>query len=465
MDLKNLLRFAITAFVLLSVISVPAAEKQTPPAGSPPKPFLVPQGQTFALPNGLQATMVPYGVTPKVTVSVVVRAGAINDGPEQTWVADLTGRMMKEGTTSHSAEQVAEAAAEIGGEVQVSVGADETSFASDVLAEFGPRAVALLAEVVQHPLLPSSELPRLKNDAMRRLAIAKTQPGQLALERFRQVLYPNHAYGRLFPTPAMIEKYTVEDIQQFYKNNYGATRTHVYIAGKFDPAAMKKAVTEAFQSWGKGPAPVIDVPKRDLKRALEVVDRPAAAQSTLYFGLPVVDPSNPEYVSLIVANALLGGSFGSRITANIREQKGYTYSPFSQLSSRYRDTYWAEVADVTTAVTGASLKEISYEVERLQKEPPSEEEIEGIKNYLAGVFTLQNSTRQGLIGQLRYANLHQLGDDYLNTYVQRIYAVKPADVQTMVSKYIQLDKMTIVVVGDQQKIADQIAPYGAGAGK
>jgi predicted Zn-dependent peptidase len=176
--------------------------------------------------------------------------------------------------------------------------------------------------------------------------------------------------------------------------------------------------------------------------------------------MPVPDPSSPDYVALSVTNTLLGGYFSSRITSNIREQKGYTYSPSSQLSSRWRDAYWAEVADVTTAVTGASLKEIFAEIDRLQAEPPPEAELKAVQNYIAGVFVLQNSSRSGIIGQLEYVDLHGLPQDYLKTYVQRVHAVTPQNVQQMASKYIQDGKATIVVVGDRKAISDQIKPYG-----
>jgi zinc protease len=457
---KALLRIALVALSALVGISVPAAaQKQTPPAGGPPKPFVVPQKQTFTLPNGIGVTMVPYGATPKVAVSVYVRAGNIDEKADQVWLADLTGDLMKEGTKTRTAAQVARQIAEMGGALEVNVGPDQTSFGSDVLSEFGPKAIALLGDVVQHPLLPASELPRLKTDALRRLSIAKSQPGQIAMEHFRKLLYADHPYGRVFPTEDMINKVDLAEVQKFYADNFGAARTHIYVAGKFDAAAMKKAITESFSGWKKGAAPLVLIPKTSPKQAMDTADRPGAAQSTLYVGLPVTDPSNPDYLTLIVTNALLGGSFGSRITSNIREQKGYTYSPNSQLSSRFRDGYWVEVADVTTGVTGASLKEIFYEIDRLQKDPPPEDELNGIKNYLAGVFVLQNSNRRGLINQLRYVDLHQLGDDYLNTYVQRVYAVKPTDIQAMTKKYFQTDKMALVVVGDQQKISDQLKPY------
>jgi predicted Zn-dependent peptidase len=161
-----------------------------------------------------------------------------------------------------------------------------------------------------------------------------------------------------------------------------------------------------------------------------------------------------------VTDAILGGSFASRITSNIREQKGYTYSPYSSVSSRYRDAYWAEIADVTTKVTGPSIKEIFYEIDRLRKEPPTAEELQGIKNYMAGIFVLQNSSRSGVINQLAFLDLHGLGDDYLTNYVQKVFAVTPADVQRIAQTYLTPDKMTLVVVGDKSIVAEQLAAFG-----
>lgn len=436
-----------------------ATPKQTPPAGGPPKPFHLPQLEKFALLNGLQVTMAQFGSIPKVEVSLAVRVGNLNEPANQVWLSELTGRLIKEGTISRTSEQVAQQAASMGGSIDVTVGTDVTRIDSDVLSEFGPKIVALLADVVMHPLLPESDLPRLKQDLQRKLSIQLTQPGMLARERFVQTLYPDHPYGRFLSTEAMIGSFTVADVRKFYGDNFGAARTHIYVAGKFDPAAMKKAITAAFSDWKSGPDPLIDIPKSVSKRELDIVDRPGAAQSTLYIGLPAIDPSSPDYIPLQVMDSLLGGSFGSRITSNIREQKGYTYSPRSQLSVRYRDGYWVEVADVTTAVTGPSIKEILYEIDRLQNEPPSDAELDGIKNYMGGLFVIRNSSRGGVINQLQFVDFHQLGDDYLNTYVQKVHAVTPTQVQEMARKYVVREKLTIVVVGDKAKIADQTAPY------
>ena len=449
----------------LAALASPAAyaQKQSPPEPGQPKGFSVPAPRKFTLDNGLGVTLVEYGTTPKVTVRLAVRSGNIDEKASEVWLADLMGDLLSQGTDTRSASQIAEAAARMGGAVTVTVGEDRTDVNSDVLSEFGPEAVALIADVVMHPKFPESELARLKGDRVRQLSIAKSQPQQMAAEKFRALLYPDHPYGRLFPTEEMLKGFTIAQVRSYYDANFGAARAHVYVAGRFDPKAMEAAIRKAFSGWKKGPAPAVNTPKPRREHRLETVDRPGAVQSTIYLGMPVTDPSSPDWVALQVMNSLLGGSFGSRITSNIREQKGYTYSPGSQVSTRFRDAYWVETADVTTKDTGASLKEILFEIKRLQTEPPADKELKGIQNYLAGTFVLQNSSRPGIIGQLEFVDLHGLPADYLNTYVTRVYAVTPAQVQQMASKYIQADKATIVVVGDTKVIAEQIKPYEAGS--
>jgi zinc protease len=439
-------------------------QKQTPPAGGPPKAFTLAAHETYTLSNGMKVTLVPYGNIPKASVSLALRAGNLNETKDVLGVADVTGELLKEGTTSLSASALAEAAAKMGSTLNVGTGADETTFDMDVLSEYGPDAVKLLADVLQHPLMPESELARLKANSLRQIAVAKSQPGQIALARFRKLMYGDHPYGTILPTEEAVNKMTIADAKKFYADNYGAGRAHLYVAGKFDVPAVKKAIEAGFAGWTKGPAAAENVPKPKTQRLLDVTDRPGAPQATVYVGLPAPNATSPDNIPLGVTNALLGGSFGSRITSNIREKLGCTYSPSSQVSRRYHDAYWVETADITTDCTGKSLGEIFGEIQRLQKEAPPEAELKGIESYLSGLFVIQNSSRGALIGQLRYVDLQGLGEDYLKTYVQKVNAVTPADVQKMAVEYIKPEQMTIVVVGDKAKITEQLAPFAAGSG-
>jgi zinc protease len=454
-------RTALASIALALALAPPLrADKQTPPAPAVPKGFSVPKPKTFTLENGFAVTLVPYGTVPKVTVRLAVLTGNINETANQVWLADLVGDMLSEGTSLRTASRIAEDAARMGGSLDITVGENRTEIGGDVLSEFGPEMVGLVADVARNPKFPEPELARRKADRARQLSIARSQPQPLAQEKFRAVLYGDHPYGRLFPTEAMLMGYTLADVREFYEKNYGAGRSHLYVVGRYDDAAIESAIRKAFAGWKKGAPPQLTPPSPKSERAVYIVDRPGAVQSTISLGLPVIDPSQTDWDALFLMNVLLGGSFGSRITSNIREQKGYTYSPSGQLSSRYRDAYWAELADVTTDVTGPAIKEILGEVERLQAEPPSDKELKGFQNYRAGVFILQNSSRPGIIGQLEFVDLHGLPADYLNGYVKRIYAVTPQQVQEMAKKYIQGDKATIVVVGDRRVIEEQVKPFG-----
>lgn len=458
---KTLAQIAVACAVLLFAVptTVGAQEKQLPPPGGVPKNFTLPVKDTFVLGNGLQATMVPFGSVPKATVSVIVRTGNLNEG-KQTWLADLSGDFLLEGTTKRSAEEIARAAAAMGGEINVSVGEDQTTISADVLAEFAPDMVALLADVVQNPAFPESEIERLKRDRQRALSIAKTQPQQMAIAAFRKALYGDHPYGRLLPDEALLAAYTIDDARNFYRNNFGAQRSQVYVAGVFDSGATRDAISNSFGQWQKGPGVVVDVPRpASGKVVLDVVDRPGASQSNLLLGLPTVGPDHPDWIPLQITNALLGGSFASRITANIREDKGYTYSPFSSLSSRYHDAYWVQSAAVTTDVTGPALQEIVNEIENLQKNPPPAAELDGIKNYSAGIFVLQNSTRGGIINVLNYLDLQELPDTYLSNFVSNVFAITPEQVSRTAATYLRVEDMTLAVIGDRSQISEQVAPF------
>jgi zinc protease len=443
----------------------PAADKpwtfpsQPPPPG-PPRDFTVPEPKRFTLDNGLQVALVQWGTMPKVRVTLSMRTGNAFEKADEVWLADLTGDLLREGTSTRTAAQVNEQAARMGGELTVSVGGDTTSVGSDVLSEHGTSMLGLIADVVRNPKFPESELPRLKANMLRNLSVALSQPQQVALQKFRAVLYGDHPYGRVFPTEAMVKGYTVDQVRGFYKATYGAGRSRLYVVGRFEQSAVEASIRKAFAGWDKGTEPVFPAPKPTSARSVYLVDRPGAPQSTVVIGMPTIDPSNPDFIPLTVTDALLGGAFASRIMKNIREDKGYTYSPYSELSVRYRDGYWAENADVTTTVTGPSIKEIFAEIDRLQAAPPTSEEVKGIQNYLAGTYVLQNSSRGGITSQLLYMDLHGLPPTYASTYVKQVYAVTPQQVTEMAKKHLQDDRATIVIVGDRKVIQAQVKDFG-----
>lgn len=446
------MRLAAFLFFFTSTLATAA---ESPPTPGTPKDFRLPPTVERSLANGLDVTFVEWGSIPKTNITAVLRAGNLNEG-EKTWLADLTGEMLKEGAGSRSATEIAEAAAGMGGSVNIGVGPDQTTISLDILSEHAPAAVALIGELLRRPQLPESELERIKRDFQRQLALAKSEPDSLATEAFLALLFPQHPYGRVFPSEAQLAAYTIDDVRRFHRENFGAVRTHVYVAGRFEPQTLDRALDAAFGDWAAGSPPLESPPVAVPKPQIKLIDRADAKQSTIFLGLPVIDPSNPEYLTVSLMDSLLGGEFTSRITSNIRESKGYAYSPSSDLVGRHRTGYWVQQADVTTESTGPALKEIYSEIDRLRREAPGPVELKGMQNYRAGVFVLQNATRGALINQLAFLDLHGLPDDYLTHFVKRLYAITPEQVMAAARMYIRPDDMILVVVGDLKKIRPQL---------
>jgi zinc protease len=447
--------------VVLTLLAFCLQGKEIPPVGTAPKPFKLAVTDDYTLPNGLKVTLAPYGVVPKVSVRAYVDAGRLREPADKTWLASLTADLLKEGTKNRSAEQIAQEAADMGGSLQLTAGDESVIAGGSVLSENGPQFVALLADVLQRATLPDSEVARLKTDLVRQLQVTRSQPKSLARERFFKTMFPDQPYGRLYPSSEALSGYTIADVRSFFDANYTASRTHLYVVGKFN-AEIKDAIKQAFTGWKSGTAAPLPSARPVSQYSLQQVERPGAAQSTIYAGLPVAGPKSPDYMTLDVMDSLLGSAFASRITSNIREAKGYSYSPASILGEAGHQSYWVETADVTTAVTGPSLREIFAEVNRLRKEAPSAQELRGIRNYLSGVFVLKNTiSPDAIISQLHWVDSQELDRSFLSTYVQKVNAVEPQDVQRVAETYINPAKMTVVVVGDKSKIADQLKAFEA----
>jgi len=430
--------------------------QQTPPAGGPAKDFKLPEKKTKSLNNGFRATMVQYGVIPKASISLIIKTGNVHEAANEVWLADLTGEMIKQGTAKMDFKTLSKKVAQMGGTINVAVGPDQTTISGTVLSEFAPDFIKLIADLIINPALPSSELERLKSDLKRQLKVQKGVPQAKAEESFAQAIYKDHPYGRYFPTEEMLNSYTLQMVKDFYKKNFGAKRSVLYIAGKFNEAAVTAGVASAFSQWKPGAAIFYPTAKISANPDTIILDRKGAPQTTVILGLPTLTPNDKDYFSQIVTNSLLGGSFGSRITTNIREDKGYTYSPSSSVRNHPGSTVWREQADVTSEHTIDALMEIEKEIKGLQNEPPSKEELTGTQKYEAGIFVLRNSDPAAIISQLNFMDLYHLDDSYLSDYVKNIYKVTPEKVSEIAKNNLQYQKMTLVMVGDRDTIQKQI---------
>ena len=423
-------------------------------------PLELPPVERRTLGNGLTVALVPSGSIPKAYARLVLPFGTGTEGPEETWLTRLLGDYIKEGAGDLDTAGLADAVARMGGRLNVSVEEDTTTLGAAVLSEHAPALVHVLATVASAPRFPEPELARLQADLGRRLDYARSQPGTLAAAAFRAAIYGDHSYGRLLATAEQIGGFTTAAVRASYERYAQPSASRLYVAGMFERDAVLDAADSAFEAWSGGASEPLPAPNPRSERAIHLVNRAGAEQSTLSIGLPVPHPGSDDYVALAVTNALLGGSFYSRITLNIREDKGYTYSPRSQIVAHPGDAYWVELADVTTNVTGASMHEIFSEIDRLRAEPPAEAELAGIQNYVAGTYVLRHATPGGILDQLAFLDLHGLDEAWAGAYTERVLALTTTDVQRIANDHLRPAEMTIAIVGDAAAIAEEIAPYG-----
>jgi predicted Zn-dependent peptidase len=450
--------FQITLLVILVYGGFANAQKEKPPFGGTPEDFKLPAKKEISLPNGMHSTLVKYGTLPKVNISLIIKTGNIHEAANQVWLADLLARMMNQGTPSMNASALAKKVAGMGGEISINAGSDEFTISASALSEYAPQLIKIIADIVTNPALPASEIERLKNDLKRQLTVSKSVPQSIAQEKFFSSVYGDHPYGRVYPTMEMLNSYTVDDVKNFFDKNIGAKRSVLYVVGNYDEAEVNKAINESFKNWKSGPDVNYPAAHPVATGAANIVDRKGAPQTTVMMGLPILSPKDKDYVAMDITNSLLGGSFASRITSNIRESKGYTYSPFSTIDDHpSTPSLWYEEADITSEHTIDAINEIKSEITKLQNAPPLQDELLGIQRYAAGIFVLQNSSPGGIIGQLNFIDLYGLSDNYLTNHVKDIYAVTPQQVSQLTKKYITPDKMTIVLVGDEASIKEQQA--------
>ncbi|HEX8572604.1 MAG TPA: pitrilysin family protein [Allosphingosinicella sp.] len=456
-----MIRRLIAALAAAGLATAPAAApaqgfpKTMPEAGTP-KPFTVPASETYRLANGMQVTLIPYGQIPKATVSLHVYAGGLNEG-EDRWLSTLTAQMLREGAAGRSGAAIAEAAAGMGGQLGIGTSQHETTLGLSVLSEHADNAIRLIGDVARRPDFPQSEFGRVRDSLLRNLAVTKSQPQPAANAALAAAYYgARHPYGRLFPTEGQLKGYTLEEARAFHQANFGARRARLYVAGRFDPAAVREAVNLAFGDWAAGPERLRLPPQPQPGPRLILVDRPDAAQSTMRIAFPAPVAGDPSDLRFRVTNALLGGAFNSRITTNIREKRGYTYSPGSGVTWNPGEAMWAFNADVTTDVTGPALKEVIGEIRRLQTEPPTATEAAGMRTYMAGIFVLQNASPAGLINSIANRDFHGLPSNWLESYIPGVLAVDAPAMREIAARQLPLERMTIVVVGDLAKVEPQL---------
>jgi predicted Zn-dependent peptidase len=317
------------------------------------------------------------------------------------------------------------------------------------------------------PAFPSTELERLRKERLTALLQARDNPGALIQIAFPRIVYgPTHRYGTSANgLPPAIESMTVADLQSFYRAHYRPDNSTLLVVGDVTPASLLPQLEKIFGAWKvDGIAPLVaEVPNApQLKsRQIFIVDKPEAAQSQIRIGWVGVPRSTPDYAALQVLNTILGGSFTSRLNQNLREKNGYAYGASSGFDTRRSAGPFVASANVQTDKTGDALKEFFVELNGILG-PVPQDELTKAKNYVALGFPGEFETTGDLARKLEELVVYNLPENTFTDFVAAVSQVTSADLQRLAARYIQPDKMAVVVVGDRKEIENKIRELNLG---
>lgn len=442
-------------------MSTQASFLKAPPPSLPARPINLPVAHETILPNELTVIVVEDSRLPLVSYRLALRTGDAHDPADLPGLMDMLTGLLTEGTESRTSREIADEVARLGATLQAGANSDYTTVAASALSSFGDEILELLADVALRPVFPPSEVELTKQNTKESLKQQRAQPSFLAGEMVARVMFGDHPYHVTRPTPDSIDATTRERLVEFHRATFVANNAVLFVAGDVKQDSVLQQVDRLFGAWQPGTTTGDDFPAPPVRtsRAAYVVDRPGSAQANIIIANAGITRTSADYFPLLLMHTVLGANASSRLFMNLREEKGYTYGAYSSLDARRTAGTFRATAEVRTAVTGDSLEEFFYELNRIRNEPVSAKEIDDAKSYLTGVFPLRLETQEGMVDQLLQIKMFGLPDGYLETYRNRIQAVTVSQIQEVAKKYVRPDEAAIVIVGDGAQLLEQVKPF------
>lgn len=431
------------------------------PSPLAPRPLNIPEATETKLANGLRIVTVEDHRLPLVSFRLAFRSGDVNDPVDVPGLSDMMTHLMSEGTENRTSRQIAEEVERLGATLMAGSSSDFTTVAGSALAIYADEVLELIADVTLRPSFPQNELDLARENVKQMLIQQRAQPGFLAGERVAAVLFGNHPYGRVSPTPQSLDAISRDGLRAFHKAALTPNNAVMVAVGDINRSAFVDQLNERFGNWQTGDMPQVSYPPLPERaaRSTYLVDRPGSAQSNIVIANTAIARTNPDYFPMLLMHTILGANASSRLFMNLREEKGYTYGAYSSLDARRAAGSFRVTAEVRTPVTEASLKEFFYELDRIRADAVSDKELADAKSYLTGVFPIRIETQEGLIDQLVSIRMFGLPDNYLQTYRDHVNAVTAEDIRRVAGAYVHPDKAAIVIVGDAKTLEDQVKPY------
>ncbi len=413
--------------------------------------------------NGLSLLVLEDHRVPTFSLTLELPVSTLGDPAGMHGLGSVTAAMLTLGTKRMDARTIAERLADLGG--SLNAGAGQTSIAVSVggLIDNLDELLDLFREVLLEPTFPQDELDKWKQRQLGNLQQARTNPGFLANERISRILYPNDSRGLVSMNEAFVKKLTRQDIVDYYQSRYApAPGGLIGVAGDVSRRDIAARLEKLLADWkpGKVEAPKIAFDAQISEKRVVLVDRPNSVQTFLFVGNRAINRNDPDYIACMVMNRVLGQGPSARLFRNIREEKGYTYGISSLFDATKYLADFTVNTSVRTEVTGPALEELLKEFRDIRDRTVPADELEGAKRALVAGFALGLESSAGLLSRAVQLRNYGLPADYWDRYPEAIMKVTAADVQRVARKYVPVDNIQIVAVGDGSKIREVVRKFG-----
>jgi zinc protease len=449
--------------IAMSVLAEKAPlPKDLPPYG-PETPPAAPHAKAEKLDNGLTVWLVSKPGFPKVAVALAVKGGLAADPQERPGISELLAKTINQGTKTRSAKQVAQELQGAGGDLRVEAGKDSIVVSTSFLSGKVSAGLAVFADVAQDAAFPGDEVALAKRNAIDDLKQEESEPSFLASRAMAEALFGDGPYHVTAPTEESLGASTAEELRGIYAERFRPDQALLVAVGDFEDDKMLAEIKQRFGGWkapAKAPLAAPVAVTAAPQHTITIVPRPDSVQTTLSLGMFGPLRSDEDYESAEVANAIYGGTFGSRLTTNIREDKGYTYSPSARLSTFRAAGTLVTHADVRNEVTGPTLNEINYELNRLVTTSPTKDEVTQAERFLVGIEAIRLQLRGQVADELASLWVAGLTPEAIGDYGRKVMSTKADDVDAAARKYFPAARATIVAVGEEKVVRGALSPFG-----
>jgi zinc protease len=425
----------------------------------------LPRPAIAKLPNGLTVILIEDHKLPTVAFTMWIRPGQLGDPGDLPGLASFTAGMLREGTDHRTSAQIAAEVDSLGATLNANsaFGASFTAITASGLIGDAEHIADLMGDIVLHPAFPADELTQYKHREEAALEQRLSNPGFLAQQAMRRVLYGEAPLSVASPTKESIDKVSAADLKKFHDQHYRPGNTLLGVIGDFKTEEMRALLTTHFAAWTGAAEPPLAQPKTAALQPAKItlVDRPASVQTYILAANRAIQRTDPDYYALEVMNQILGGGPQSRLFLDLREEHSYTYGAYSGFTAEIYPGYWLANAAVRTPVTDGSMERFTFEFKRINDERVPPNELDDARRAIVAGFALSLERPGELLNNVLQAQHFGLPDDYWDKYPDRISAVDAAQVQAAAKKYVDLSHMQWISVGDRKQVRDALAKYGS----